>query len=1462
MTQYNNYIQHISRVLLLILSLLSISTLTAQAQLRTSTKQTRSHIEGAAVSTGVITVEITSGTAPYTATITTAPAGFTGPRSYSFDSNKLYICNLPEGRYELTITDQTGATSTGISTITTQSIERLADRPTYWTQRVTKLAGQPNWVSMPINVDGWLYTPDVDADSPFEYSFCTQRAYADHPETMQWTILQKEDTPPSYTGTVGVWQVDGAEGMHLFMKLPDGITANKMASTYYYDQIGIAVRLKGATTKGVFKPLWSNQASFESYDPEPWINIIPNETEEICKYLDGFNPGIQLKESLISKGVAGLAFPITVHLDDPWVNGGQTLVFTEADYTETKHFNNLKYQYCYNVYITDANGNDSSTKIQGTPNERYIPTGGIGHHFKYGGGWGDIRNYDVCAGTTDVVLKLMLEEEHYGVRYAMPFANAKITLITAPADYVPQNQYFPQLNVPLQIPAGHTSNELFPFPSASAPADNPYMAPYYEVKIPEGKYTFRFEWTSLCGEPQTMDVVTSKILGDVFTFRYYAKKIEYGTERANVAPEVLPEGCDKVRIYPFRGMQSRDLLRDHGKPIRVYAFLTQYPILKLTNKDFTSNQGGYWNRPYAYLEPTDGEGLNPDDIYIEMPQGEKDQITIQYTYTRDYLTLGQAPCLDLKFQFTLGPISFDYEGYICPSGTSAHISLTPQNIYRDATVALLDVETGAVIKSVDYPASSTHAVTFDLRGDEIRTKYKVEIKEKACTRSNGGEIVNLIDLRNNDFIYSYAKFKYCEDDRMVLVANLGDIPNSHKVYWTLPDGSTIEGSKVDVASVQSSIHSGHYQLTIEGLICEGVATTQTFDFDVSVAPLELWWRSNAISADWHSLHNWADSKGLPILAVPASCTTVHLPAVVDQFFPDLDPAKTSRATFGEPVCDLIYFHHGAALGSPQRLTYVQAYVDYNFGITQPGGAVQAYDTLYHTGADSKLLERDRWYMVATPLKNVYAGDFSLAGYPLTYQRYLKVAQGADTPTEASFDYPISKLGQPLHEYNMALALKVSGYQAGKIGASDHKNLNGLNGIIRIPYYQDYEREEFYPLHKYNDREEQSVLIYFNLRDLKPVNKFDQVARNSWLDYRFVFEDEYTEQIASVTLPSGDEVEGYSMPLSRVSEAPHQLAMVGNPFMTPISFDQLYAANNPGIAPYYYILANGAWRYYQSGGAGGSLNGQIAPLQAFVVKVEEGCSEFRFPTEGAHSVLLAPQAGATADYELQRGEATGESTTATPQRKVLLTLSDGRGGYSTAALLPDSELSSVPALMAPEGSRTAPIAYFVDPTSGAYNFVQTRAPYARIELGIYAPQEGMLSLDFSGMTAQVFDQLTLYDRLTGYEQDLLADAHYSYAYSARDGRRFELRMSYSGITAIQEMMSELSDLRIERTATGYRLTYDEGLTSYQLYTIDGLLLQQADLGRQSSVEIQLQTSEVLLLDLQSADGRRWIKKLQH
>lgn len=1485
----------------------------------------RATIKGFQGGTGQVRLTLSRGKAPYTVKLTAHPAEYTGQTTFTSQKEEIIIYNLPKGSYKLEVSDANGSVETVSRSVGEKGVglnEFCVNA--VWSQLHTSNAKQSRWLSTRI-FDGVprYYSSEIDSIAKyFDIAICTPNdyyyGYKKGLKDLTWLNLKDSKESPTFTGDYGCWRVqdpvydynnkptgETVERALLFVKVPDDWHSPNY--TYFYTgnwavtqndtkTIGVALRVKGS--KDPNNSFFSDAAYLfderMSVDPNSWIEMVGEGKDDPC---DGYKPTFVLREEVVKDKELNLQFPVKVRYR------GTEITFTKDNYREPQDLGVLRYDRYNRIYMKDATGKDSSMgfrpgkpatgfKEQFLRGHRYYSDSKPERMWDEESGWRDdpeadgsgVRDY--CTGEVQMVSAMSLQELHFDKPFKTEFAEAKIKLVSTPAQYKPQNGYFPEVGGTIEVPVDHKSALFFPFPSSDAPATNPYMKPCFDVKVPEGEYTFEVSFFTRCGEWETETIH--------LWVNYQSVKYEISDDAKDLKPQLFEKvDCKTMRVYPFRGAKSRKILLRNGKPIRVYARVIQ----KSKPED----------HPYLYVNTiaTGSTDFDPDNIYddpekcyVELPW-KSSNIEIKYNYERSWEDI--LPCIDLGVKFTVEATLPTYDPellytYICKSGETAYVSVLPIHTVGATLVELRDVkDKNKLYASKTLSATEQgNSVEFNLTGDKIQPEYSLFIRTGTdeCPLDNGGEIIKMNDLRGSSFILGAAYTKYCEGDTVKL--ECPPITPESKYIWTEPDGKTQhEGRKISIPDATRAI-TGDWKLEIIDVPCGGASETQTVDFVLSAAPSELWWRKDAHSADWNSTSNWADKEGNPIEAVPGRCTDVHLPAVVDNYYPNLDPKETKREPLGEPVCNDIYFHYGSALGEPQLLkNYSRAFIDYNFGVVQPDGTIIAHEDSKHKGAYDRILERDRWYMIATPLKNVYTGDFSLAGYPLTYQRYLKVKQDAGGLSEASFDIPMNKQGRPMVAYNHALAYKVEGYHSEKLGANDHKNLNGLQGIIRLPFYENKERAPYYPLHRYYEKwywytyddekkegtvtdsiaEPRSYFAYFDLNTLKAVTKVDSVKRDPILDYRFLFEDDKTNAIGRTRASMGDpvgvapdldwveeEIEGYTMKLTSSSKS-YKYVIVGNPFMSPISADQFFEVNKNNITRGIYIYVNGAWRHYgdpiPNSTAGDELK-TIPPLQAFMVSLRlDGTPNVYFPTAPEYSVLVDPNSAEGRGAELR---STDEERDELSERYVAVKVSDAEGGYTSAVLLPEDTEESIPAMIAPEGMQTAPLVYFISPTDSSCNFVQTNVPSAVVELGVFAPTDGMLTLDFTTLAEKPFDKLALYDRLRGTEQDLLANPTYSYGYSERDGRRFELRMSYGNVR-YEPQQDHQPDLAIERTATGYRISYDEGIAGYQLYSVHGYLLERATTDGQTQVDIEMPETEVVLLDVQSADGLRWIKKLQ-
>lgn len=1504
----------------------------------------RETLRGAPKPTGTIGFSfqpLKPGTPPYTVKLTKTPLGYTGSTTFKFDKRQddYYIYGLPAGDYILEISDATGYKVSRKGKVGETTALQFLPQP--FTQEFTS-PHHLRWVGALLKggaAHRYYNRGIIDSlNTYFEFAICTQGEYENYRYrggSLNWMPkLTDTGVEPAFTGEFGVWRVKVpvrdsfgdttiVEKPCLFIKVPaGGPSPSEMYARCAYargaidEMLSIAIRVKGSTD-----PKYSEFANHfyggfegaQTFDPNNWLEVIGGAPSP-C---DVYKPTIRIKEEWAKK----LTFPVTLSVrnrdNQAWTSPEMLYItFTEENYMIPQEFpgGHMSPGVWNRIYMRDSSVpfKDSSLglKPNDTSGEPLIPGYNPEVYFRdtdttrmwneFSGWHPDLESgkvgWDYCEGTVDKVLAIAVQERRWGRAYKSNLAGAKFILVKAPEgyeEYSKQYKYFPKLNVPVVLKDKHQSDWFFPFASNDAPADNPYMNPCYDVKVPEGEYYWRIEFTDLCGKPQTLPTPTTEVQGPFETSIYYnAIKYELENKGEDLKPQIEKISCNRIRVYPFRGAKSRNILLRNKKPVTIYARAVQT----------TTNEYGHERTigsGRTYFDPAD---LNQklEDRFIEL-SWRSSTVEIQYNYEDKFRFTEIIPCLDLGKTLTVEATAPTYDRdqlytYICPSRKTAYVSVLPIRTAGKTIVELRDVKDINKLYAQKTLLSTDQGkpVVFKLTGKNVQSEYKLYIRTGSddCLLDNGGEVIKMSDLGSSSFVLGAAYIKYCEGETVKL--ECPPVRPESNYIWTEPDGTTKhEGRIVTIPNATRAI-SGEWKLEVTEVPCDGTTATQTVPFILSVAPPELWWSRDAKSADWNSTSNWVDKEGNPANAIPAKCTDVHLPAVVKKSYPNLALDQTIREPLGEPVCNDIYFHFGSALGEPQRLTnYSRAFIDYNFGVVQPDGTIQAHEDPNHPMAYDRLLDRDRWYMVATPLKNVYAGDFSLGAHPLTYQRYLKVKFDGERPKEASFELPITKQGRSMVAYNHALAYKVEGYHPEKLGAKDHSNLNGLQGIIRLPYYENKERAPFYPLHHYSktiDRyrfdetmqkwvlegsvvDPHSYFAYFDMKDLRPLSRVDSVKRDPALDYRFLFEDDKTNAIGKTRASMGDpvgvapdqnwveeEIEGYTMKLTSSSKS-DKYVIVGNPFMSPISSDKFFEVNKNNITNSIYIFTDGAWRYYGQqifGDTSDEALKTIPPLQAFMVMLRsDGTPNVYFPTAPKYSVLVDPNSPEGKGAELR---STDEGSSKEPERHVAVKVTDAEGGYTSAVLLPEDTDEPIPAMIAPEGMQTAPLVYFISPTDSTCNFVQTNVDRPMVELGVFAPTDGMLTLDFTTLAEKPFDKLSLYDRLRGTEQDLLVNPTYSYGYSERDGRRFELRMSYGNVR-YEEQQDHQPDLAIERTATGYRISYDQGIAGYQLYSVQGYLLERATTEGQTQVDIEMPETDVVLLDVQSADGLRWIKKLQ-
>lgn len=1316
-------------------------------EVRKSLNNYRPNGSSAPVPTGILSVTVLDGNGPYTLTIESAPTAYKGKKEFSLEKGKeLFLYEVPAGQYRLKVTDACG--DAPVQTIEMTNVRRDILNANISSSNMPFRGYLKMTSDMRLKQCGWLrldyyrtessmvepdlkpYLDDIDTLARYyEYAWQTKSDWdANKPRVYHEFFKTAPFGSTNY----------GSDKGGIYYKLPDGVTYKMMGQqSRLYHPLAF-IRVKGSSEE---LPSGYSATNYRWYE----VDVDYERVSGAC------DPTYMLKVRPRSDHDRLSCLPITVRVvskTNP--NDKQELTLTEDTYSYTNFPNPLKLNQSYTLTTIAGNGQTETETLEAITWKYDL----------YNGNFSD----DHCMGIRKYVPWIRR------LPSSTSFAGYKIRFVSAPAEFTPEEGAL-AVGEEYTIPENMKGTNVYPFSPKAKINSGIY---YY---IPVGEYLF--ELTDPCGAKHNLKLTIKN------------KVPRYAGDISRLKPRTAKEECGRVRIYPFAGGSEGILTRD-GVSTQPYFRITKLPK-GVSNSDIRSNISDDYSEWYNYKIFTSSykEIADPKSIYIDFPTTDG-SVELTLYYGRG--SYDSAPCLPTtQLSLENPPLTYDrdsYIGYSCPSGTSGLLHIVPvNNCVGDATIEIYDTQT----KELKYrytKVDKTAGISQELTGtaeNPVPSNYLVKIKDELCENTSE-EVIAVYSLASPSAIRSKEQQrKFCVGEPIELeVINLGD-----KIYtWTLPNGEKRSGRKLVIDQAELK-HSGKYTVTVSTIKCDGLDTKIDIPTEISVSPRELWWREDAEDQNWNNLNNWSQADGKLIKAVPAPCTVVHIPAKVANGYPDLSAQSTNRDIFGDPVCSDIYFHYGSQLGTPQQLTYERAFVDYNFGKMSDGGAVEAYKQPGHQTADSKLLDRDRWYMVATPLNNMVSGDFSLAGYPKTYQRYLVASQSPNSITDVTFTRPFDTMVQTFAppKYYHALALKVAGWETGRKGYDDHKYLNQIEGIIRIPFFADASRKAAYPLHSYDEAAGVSTFRYYNEETLAPLAYTETANRGKGIyPYRFVYErynatKPTSSQIATIN-DGGATLQGYALSVSGVAAGSY--FMVGNPFMTPIDFDKLLEFNKDVFYPYYYVFEDNQWRVYSVETPSVSTRGKaIAPLQAVLLRSKSGSpSELRFPTSGAKSVLLASWSLGEDLVSVQDAATPYKSTT------LPIHLQMGHGGdapLASAYVMWDEEGDNIPALGNNEYSES-PLVYVVDTDCGEGEMVlYPKRETGRLDVGVRASYASEMVLDFSDMDKSLYEYMTLTDRKSGREQDLLRNPEYRFVHELGVADpRFTLQLKRYGVpTAVEE-----------------------------------------------------------------------------
>lgn len=1458
---------------------------------------------GAPLPTGIISVRITGGNRPdYEVRITKSPANYQGIKQHALTPDKkVFFYELPKGDYSFQVYDKCGGLE--VQTINLKAVD--FDTPQ---GGVVPFETHPRASEETRQQCGWFYFP-YKARVGSEYVGIDQdlQPYMSPLESLS-SITQSvspRDTLAKYYD-YGFAYGDSkpsqyyAAGARPFVNDMDATGAIAAERTKY--QIVFGRILKGKK--------WSDAGFLDRTQKPPKNTMNNNVFPGLFLRLKG-SPD-QMSQGYRGQIIKNLPEEFTIR----WYTIVDSCAITYRVNVKPSDTSTELYCYpiCVGLYATDKKTRLGTTKDvvlreagKATDFNGYILNGGetywikakdgtgstveypvrLVNDFKYVGvavpsqsdSNGGLNLFDGCARKRGTSIELS--------RYTpttIPFLNHNVKLLSAPSGYQPGED-------------GLKVGETFSFPKAFPPHIKPVSRLYAfgrksdlfttkrEIYAPNGKYRYEI-YDRVCKKRYEVDV-------EITT----AKTPDWTVNRDAFKPRLVNAACGRVRIYPFRKENEHnllfksefwDVLPPNGKKVYVQGpvpqprdlmiYVKKFPT-GLTEKDVTHNfpPGSTWVWQYhKAVWWVSGEPNKQEDLYIELPKHNGEIVLKVAPFSRDIeynKVFKDLDCMpEYRIDLSNVPLSYErdtYIGYTCKGSLSGRLHIVPTNNVGGVKIDLYKVGAATPFETQTLAKDKVkEGASFNLTGtatEPIPSKLRAVLTDLECGNYNDESII-IYSLDSPDMIkIPNHKRKYCEGETIKLsVMNLGENVN---YTWKFPNGEKKQGRTIEIPNVTVA-HSGEYELFIDGILCEGLPTSTTLKFVLSVAPTELWWRKDAKDADWHNLDNWARRDGRPIKAVPAHCTVVHIPATVDKAFPDLAGNVTNRDVYGAPECSDIYFHYGAQLGTPQQLSYEKAFVDYNFGMNQPQGSkiYTPYVQQGHPQANDKLLDRNRWYMIAIPLKEVPAGDFGLGGHPRSYQRYLKVSmQGA--LNDASFVKPFNSYSEPLNKYNNAMALKVAGStNATPLEPSKEKYLNKAHGIIRLPllYNQDHfekgNRELAYRDFAQQLTASQILFTYYNERTLKLTNKTETHDRTLPDAFRFVFETKRPGEagkIGNIVL-NGTPEEGYTL-APQPAGGVNDWIMLGNPFMTPMDFDKFYEVNQNKIQPYYYLFTNNKWEVYTKGTAAASgVAKQIAPLQSIVVK-RKASGDLLFPTSGTKSVLLSPWRTGQTLYDVKSAE---EATIA--ETPLTINVANREGDYSQAFLGWTNDVSA-PAFVNSEYA-SMPTVFLVEPDAGDYNAITyPKRAHGTINLGVASSLSSPLTLSFDHIDRSVYEELTLVDKHEGVEQDLLSNPQYDFIHKpdTTPATRFALRIKRFGITNVtssDEM--PIAEFKMFYRAGSLRVESPDALHRVVVYDMQGKTLADEVLTDNATRTVEIDTNNahgVVVVEVFFKNGMRTVRK---
>lgn len=336
------------------------------------------------------------------------------------------------------------------------------------------------------------------------------------------------------------------------------------------------------------------------------------------------------------------------------------------------------------------------------------------------------------------------------------------------------------------------------------------------------------------------------------------------------------------------------------------------------------------------------------------------------------------------------------------------------------------------------------------------------------------------------------------------------------------------GASYTTPSISSS--TNYYALT-RNTTTSCVSSSRT-TVTATHAPLVSTWNGTT-STDWNTASNWSNG-------VPNACTnvTISTNGVVAHY-----PIIPSTGA----TCNYIIFEPETGVLGLQYLDYTKAFVNIQF-------------------------QRNKWYNLTAPLKNMYSGDYSFSGAPVSYMRLFDTF----SPDNSSTLYKGTWTGSFA---NQQVTLNPGEGFAFMLGSKTWDFPNGYSNIST-------DKTIVFPRMNLDSTLLTGYVPYSALTGKPNPYKTVTVSRDNTA-YRFAMEDATGQlQNSSVSLVKG-------------------MNLVGNPMLCHLDLESIYSNNSAKIDSKFKLWNGSSFITYDCGldcwsddTYTGSL---IAPMQSFLVE---------------------------------------------------------------------------------------------------------------------------------------------------------------------------------------------------------------------------------------------------------------------